>query len=70
MVSVATKSEVSTAQEEAAYTALFNRGALTVAQVAAAMKLDEATVEAWLDDKARGRVIDFDPRFGRYATFE
>lgn len=70
MVAVLDKPAVSQQVEQQIFVTLFNRGALTAAQVADAVGADESTVEAWLADKASRNVIDFDARFGRYATFE
>jgi hypothetical protein len=68
MVAVASSStRISASQERAIYDELYNRGALTPAQVATLVGTELESTERWLADKAFRHVIDFDPRFGRYG---
>jgi hypothetical protein len=67
MVTVASPTRISAAQERAIYDELYNRGALTPAQVASLVGAEVEPTERWLADRAFRHVIDFDPRFGRYG---
>ena len=68
MVTVATTTRITSAQERAIYDELYNRGALTPAQVADLVGTDRAATEQWLADKAFLHILEFDPRFGRYVV--
>jgi hypothetical protein len=67
MVAIATTAEITSAQERAIYDELYNRGALTPAEVADLVGSDRAATEQWLADRAFVHVLEFDPRFGRYV---
>jgi len=67
MVAVATTAEITSAQERAIYDELYNRGALTPAQVASLVGTHRGATAQWLTAKAAAHILEFDPRYGRYV---
>jgi hypothetical protein len=67
---VAAAERITISQERTIYDLLFARGAFTPEQIAAELALDVVPVEAFLADRVSRLVIDYDPRFGRYAMFD